>query len=112
MPPDIELISHSMSETEAWMLNFINTTVCNYELGIQVFQNGDNLLELEATELYYLFAKKHHLEELLRLYDGAVPEGAIREFRNIISAIYNLKKHILDDLKVRKIRKHERNNQF
>jgi hypothetical protein len=100
LPPDVTLESLPMTESEAWMMNFINTIVCNYELGMQIFQNGDNLVELHSIELYYLFAKKHYLEDLLRIYDGAVPQEALTECKNIIGAILNLKKKILDDLKV------------
>uniref|UniRef100_A0A914Z168 Uncharacterized protein n=1 Tax=Panagrolaimus superbus TaxID=310955 RepID=A0A914Z168_9BILA len=100
LPPDVILESLPMTESEAWMMNFINTIVGNYELGMQIFQNGDNLVELHAIELYYLFAKKHYLEDLLRIYDGAVPQEALTECKNIIGAILNLKKKILDDLKV------------
>uniref|UniRef100_A0AC34GR20 BTB domain-containing protein n=1 Tax=Panagrolaimus sp. ES5 TaxID=591445 RepID=A0AC34GR20_9BILA len=100
LPSDVTLESLPMTESEAWMMNFINTIVGNYELGMQIFQNGDTLVELQAIELYYFFAKKHYLEDLLRIYDGAVPQEALTECKNIIGAILNLKKKILDDLKV------------
>jgi hypothetical protein len=99
IPSDVTLESLPMTEKEAWMMNFINTILCNYELGMQIFQNGDNLVELRAIELYYWFAKKHYLEDLLRIYDGAVPQEALTECKNIIGAIFNLKKKILNDLK-------------
>lgn len=99
MPSDVVFENFAMTETEAWMMNFVNTVVCNYELGMQVFQNSDSLVELHAIELYYLFAKKHYLEELLRIYDGAVPPEALTQCINIIGAIHSLKKRILDDLK-------------
>jgi hypothetical protein len=88
-----------MTEKEAWMMNFINAILCNYELGMQIFQNGDSLVELHSIEQYYFFAKKHYLEDLLRIYDGALPHEALTECKNIIGAIFNLKKQILVDLK-------------
>lgn len=88
-----------MTPAEAWMLNFINSSVGNFTLGLQIFVNGDDLVEVSAVERYYWTVKKIHLEQLLLIYSGELPPGSIFENKNLVGAIINLKKMLVEEIK-------------
>ncbi|KAE9553842.1 hypothetical protein FO519_002930 [Halicephalobus sp. NKZ332] len=97
-----KMVSYKMTPSEAWMLNFINASVGNFNLGLQIFVNGDDLVEICAAERYYWAVKKVHLERLLMIYSGELPPGSIFENKNLVGGIINLKKTLVEEIKAKK----------
>ena len=95
------MVSYKMTPAEAWMLNFINASVGGFNMGLQIFVNGDDLVEVSAVEKYYWTVKKVHLEQLLMIYSGELPPGSIFENKNLVGGIINLKKMLVEEIKVK-----------
>lgn len=72
------MVSHKMSAVEAWVLNTINATLCQFDLGCQIFTPNDELVDIESAELFYWVVKKIHLSNLAKFYDN--------EFKHIPSS--------------------------
>ena len=64
------MVSHKMSAVEAWVLNTINATLCQFDLGCQIFTPNDELVDIESAELFYWVVKKIHLSNLAKFYEN------------------------------------------
>ncbi|KAH7728395.1 Protein F30F8.5 a [Aphelenchoides avenae] len=93
------MVSHKMSAVEAWVLNTINATLCQFDLGCQIFTPNDELVDIESAELFYWVVKKIHLSNLAKFYEN--------EFKHIPpsnsclqATIMRLSKIIAEDIEV------------
>jgi hypothetical protein len=72
------MVSHKMNATEAWVLNTINATLCQFDLGCQIFTPNDELVDIESAELFYWVVKKIHMGNLAKFYEHEqkhIPSG-------------------------------------
>uniref|UniRef100_A0A914DJ28 Uncharacterized protein n=1 Tax=Acrobeloides nanus TaxID=290746 RepID=A0A914DJ28_9BILA len=76
IPPEIQkrhvMVSIKVTPTEAWILNIVNATVSNFELGCYVFTTNDDMVDVMAVEKYYWVVKKYHLQNLRTFYESEI----------------------------------------
>ena len=66
------MVSIKLTPTEAWILNIVNATVSNFDLGCYVFTTNDDMVDVTAVERYYWVVKKFHLQNLRSFYENEV----------------------------------------